>query len=96
MEIDAFKGELFGELRVEIDGSLTIEVVDGLAIPGETITVLVTLNDSPVSEAKVKVNGEIIGYTGETGHISFVVPNYPVMEIEAFKGELYGELRIEL
>ena len=71
-------------------------MVDGLVIPGETVTVLVTLEGDPVLEAKVKVNGNQIGFTGEDGRISFVVPYHSVLKIEAFKGELYGKLMIEV
>jgi len=49
-----------------------------------------------VAEAKITVNGDKIGFTDGEGYISFEVPCYSVLEIEAFKGELYGELRIEL
>jgi hypothetical protein len=97
LEIEAFKGELYGELRIELEGghSLTIEVVDGLVVPGEKIALLVSLEGNPVPEAKIIVNGDKIGYTDREGYIYFMIPHYPVLEIKAIKGEFHGVLNFE-
>ncbi len=78
------------------EGELTIEVVDGEVAPGEEITILVTLNGSPVSDALVEVNDDEIGWTDADGLISFTVPDDDELEIEAVKEHLKGELEIEL
>jgi hypothetical protein len=80
------------------EGELTLQVVDGTVAPGNEITVLVFQDnpDNPVSGALVTVKDEEVGETDGDGLISFVVPDKEELEIKAVKGELKGELKIEL
>ena len=107
LEIETKKDGLKGELEIDLEGEseleqkskegeLTIQVVDGEVAPGREITVLVTLNGSPVLDALVEVNDDEIGWTDADGLISFTVPDDDELEIEAVKGHLKGELEIEL
>ena len=101
LEIEVRIGELRGKLSIEVEAALpeselTLEVVDGEVSPGEEITVLVTFEGDPVEGALVEVNDEEIGETDADGLISFTVPYDDELDIEARKGELRGELRIEV
>jgi hypothetical protein len=78
------------------EGHLTIQLVKGNGTPGAAVTVPVTLHGTPVANVSVTVNGEEVGTTNKTGHISFVVPYGDELEIKAVLGELEGELEAEL
>jgi len=74
------------ELDLELDGDI---------VPGETVTLLVTLEGEPVAGAVVEVNGEEIGTTGEDGTISFTIPeDADGLNIEAELDGQEGELEI--
>jgi hypothetical protein len=106
LEIEAVKGDLEGELEIELDndlesesheGELVIEIVDGVVAPGETITILVTHEGNPLAGTLVTVNDYLeVGPTGPDGLISFIVPDDDELEIEAVRGQLKGELEIDL
>ena len=106
IDIKAVKGDLEGKLKIDLDddleggpheGELVIEVVDGVVAPGETITILVTNEGDPVAGALVTINDDVeVGPTGPDGRISFTVPEGSELEIEAVRGQLEGELEIDL
>jgi len=76
------------ELDLELDGDIA---------PGETVTLLVTLEGEPVAGAVVEVNGEEIGNTGDDGTISFTIPeDADKLKIQAELDGQEGELEIEL
>jgi len=81
------------------EGELIIKVVevDGEVAPGKTITILVTLDGSPVpDEALVEVNDDYFVGTTTNGEVTFIVPYDDELEIEAVWRELEGELEIDL
>ncbi len=106
LNIKAVMGELEGKLKIDLDddleggpheGELVIEVVDGEVAPGETITILVTHEGDPLVGALVTINDDVeVGPTGPDGRISFTVPEGSELEIKAVRGQLEGELEIDL
>ena len=101
LEIKAVKGEWEGELEINLEhehqnGRLKIQVVDGNVTIGANITVLVTFEGNPLAGAFVTVNDYEVGNTKANGRISFIVPLEDELEIRAMKGELEGELEINL
>ncbi|MFC1937768.1 DUF4382 domain-containing protein [Chloroflexota bacterium] len=78
------------------EGKLDLEL-EGDVAAGETITLLAIFEGEPVAGAEVRVNGENIGQTDQSGAISFTIPeDADELEIEVKKGKLEGELEIEL
>lgn len=90
-------------------GELALEIVAGEVVPEGTITILVTLDGSPIPDAIVIVkvganvgesvpdaNDDQIGRTDENGLISIIVPANDKLEIKAILGELSAELVIDL
>ena len=101
LEIKAVKGELEGELEIDLEEEfeeveLTIQIIEGEAIAGGSITILVTFRENPVEGALVKVEDVGVFITGDDGRISFIVPYEDELEIKAVKGKLEGELEIDL
>lgn len=93
------KGELEGEPEIEfqeeLEGELALEIVEGNIAPGESVTLLVTLEGEPVAGAEVKVNDENMGQTDENGTISFTLPeDVTDFKVEAKLGAQKGELDI--
>ena len=86
------------ERHEERHGELNLEIMEEDIAPGDTITLWVTFRDEDVAEATVKVNGEELdNLTGEDGTITFTIPeDADELEIEARKGDLEGELELEL
>jgi len=100
IEIEAVKGDLEGELEIniggEISGDLMIQL-QGAITSGEDVTVRVSIDGIPIQGATVTVNEvEVEDVTNENGEISFEVPDATVIQIEAELGELEGELEIEM
>ena len=95
LEIEAVKDELEGELEINLGDELTLQIEDEVT-PGESSTLLVTFQGLRIQGARVTVNDGEAGTTGEDGRISFTVPHEDELEIEAVKGELEGELEINL
>ena len=48
--------------------------VDGMPVPGETVTVTVTRDDAPVTGARVVVDGEAVGRTDADGTLDVTLP----------------------
>jgi len=99
LDIDVTKGEQHGELEFEfekeLEGKLTLEIVEDNIAAGETVTLLVTFEGKPIDGANVKVNGDNIGKTDESGTISFTIPeDAPDLEVEAKLGGREGEMNI--
>lgn len=66
------------------DSTATVEVaveaemqvsVDASAFPGETVTVRATIEGVPVPDARVSVDGETVGRTGDGGSYDLTVPD---------------------
>ena len=95
-------GELEGDLKIEFGDELTIEVVEGVVAPGQSIEVQVTFSTLqgitiPMQGAQVEVKDAGIFTTDGDGRIpSFIVPYDDELKIKAVKDELKGELEIDL
>jgi len=101
LEIKAKKNKLKGELEIDLEefeeAELTIQVVEGEVIPGESITVLVTFQGSPVEGALVKVEDVGVFITDGDGRtLPFTVPYDDELKMKAEKDKLKGELEIDL
>ncbi len=102
LEIKAVKGKLEGELEIDLEqgveeAELTIQVVEGEMTPGGSITILVTLQESPVEGALVKVEDVGTFITDGDGRtLSFTVPYEDELKVKAVKDKLKGELEIDL
>ncbi len=82
------------EQERESEEELDLEL-NGDVAPGETVTLLVTLDGEPVAGAVVEVNGEEIGNTSDDGTISFTIPeDAGGLKIEAELDGQEGELEI--
>ncbi len=83
---------------VEVDkDELTIAVVSGEQTAAGFITILVTHEGNPVADALITLNTfEQAGLTNSSGRISFNLPEDNQVVIEAVRGELNGELVIDL
>lgn len=78
------------------DESLQIEVTDGTSGLGETVTLRVTEDGTPVKNATVRLDYQNVGTTNETGHLTVTLPNEgDDAAIDAEKDNREGELSIE-
>jgi hypothetical protein len=69
----------------------------GPAEAGANATVSVSTNGSAVANATVTIDGEAVGVTGETGEVTFTVPeDRAEIEVEIESGDADAELEIEL
>jgi hypothetical protein len=106
LEIEVTKDQAKGELEIDLereseeqeaeDDELIIKVVSGDVLPGKSITILVTANGNPLAGALVIVDDREIGTTGPDGRISFVLADVEELDIKGVKGEMEGELKIDL
>ena len=106
LEIEVTKDQAKGELEIDLereseeqetdDDELTIKVVSGDVLPGKSITILVTANGNPLAGSLVIVDDREVGTTGPDGRISFVLAEVEELDIKAVKGEMEGELKIDL
>ncbi|MFA9415049.1 PepSY domain-containing protein [Natrinema sp. HArc-T2] len=108
VEIEADNGDAEGELEFEFEFDDETDDSDDerdtasqlnadAAIDNGTVTVSVTFNGSPVSDAAVIANDETVGHTGDAGTVSFATPNgTDELEVEVVRGELETELEIDL
>lgn len=99
--IDVEKGDLEGEREIEFEGTpsdgddgLTVEIVDGSASPGETVTVAVTSGGEPIAGAEIEVEGETAGTTDGDGRLEVTLPEDDEVTIEADTSDRSGELTI--
>lgn len=101
-KINTPQGELEGDLKIEFGDELTIEVVEGVVAPGQSIKVQVTFETLqgvtlPVPGATVTVKDVGVFTTdGEGRTPPFTVPYDDKLEIKAEKNKLKGELEIDL
>lgn len=79
----------------ELEGNININV-KGEVLIGEDVTLKATHNGSAVSNATVKVNGEVVGKTDSNGEITITVPTATELEVEIVKGDAEGSIEIEL
>jgi hypothetical protein len=105
LKIEVEKGRAEGELEINLERQagdegeevkLKLEIVTGDVIPGKRVTLAVTANGSPLAGALVTVDDREIGTTGQDGQVYFVVADVDKLEIKAVKGEMEGELDIDL
>lgn len=85
-----------GEAADKSDESLNIEITDGTPGRGETVTLRVTEDGTPVEDAAVRLDYQTVGTTNETGHLTVTLPHEgDDAAIDAEKDDLEGELSIE-
>jgi hypothetical protein len=106
LEIKVLKDHAEGELEIDLeresgeqedaDNELILEVVGGDVLPGTSITLLVTAKGNPLAGALITIDDREIGTTSLDGRISFVVADVEELDIKAVKGEMEGELKIDL
>lgn len=83
--------------RQDGDDDITVEVVSGTIEPGSSITILATLNGEPVADARVEVEGELVGRTGDDGRLTLDLPDdEDDVEIEVESPDADGELELDL
>jgi len=84
--------------KSEEQDELNLEIIEEDVAPGDSITLWVTFEGEDVAGATVEVNSEELdSFTGGDGKITFTIPaDADELEIEVKKGELEGELSIEL
>ncbi|WP_135533944.1 transglutaminaseTgpA domain-containing protein [Halostella pelagica] len=70
--VAAERGTVSGETEIEL-GELSVSV-DGLAVAGRNATATVTVDDQPVSNATVYVDGDAVGTTDANGELSVSLP----------------------
>lgn len=78
----------------EAEPSLNATFV-GNVTRGESVTVSVTRNGSGVANATVAVNDETVGATGETGELTFEVPDAETLTVTVRDGDEAVELERE-
>ncbi|ERG89741.1 MAG: hypothetical protein J07HX5_01913, partial [halophilic archaeon J07HX5] len=73
---------------------LTLEVTEGEPAPGAEVTLAVTENEEPASNASVELNGNAVGSTDSDGSITLTLPDTDA-EIKLTDGEAEGEVEFE-
>lgn len=76
------------------DRDLAVVVADGVPGPGETVTIQVLNDGSPVPNATIMVNDAVVGTTDQNGTLSLTLP-LEEAEIRARSGDAEGELEFE-
>ncbi|WP_336135413.1 DUF4129 domain-containing protein [Natronomonas amylolytica] len=64
--------------RIALDGEGPL----GIALPGQSATVVVTESGDPVADAEVRLGGETIGTTDTQGRVNATLPTAPTATIE--------------
>lgn len=105
VEITVENGDLEGEWEYEFpeeheaddDEERSIDLaIDGTVAPNETVTVTATVDETPLANAEVTVNGEDVGTTDANGSIQVLVPeNADEFEVEA-EYDYEGKMKVEL
>ncbi|WP_255681820.1 hypothetical protein [Natrinema sp. SYSU A 869] len=80
-----------------VDGEVEIDV-DGDPYPGKTITVEATIEDVPMREATVSVDGTAVGETDGEGRATVTVPDdgTDALEIEVARGDFAGTTTVDV
>lgn len=88
------KETLFGEKKdtkeYDLPTDIDLEVTDGRAVPGETMTLRASIEGVPVADGSVEVNGEDAGKTDADGRVEVAVPDAESLEVEVSRGEASG------
>jgi hypothetical protein len=83
------------ESQADRNGRLDIEISNGTAGPGETVSLLVTENGTPVEGATVRIDYQDVGTTDDAGRITVTFPQKSDVAIDASVGDREGERTIE-
>ncbi|WP_226480889.1 DUF4129 domain-containing protein [Natrinema amylolyticum] len=80
-----------------VDGEVEINV-DGDPYPGETITVGAAVEDVPMREATVSVDGTAVGETDDEGRAAVTVPDdgTDAFEVEVARGDFAGTTTVDI
>ncbi len=70
--------------------------VDGPADPGETVTVRATIDDRPIADATVSLDGSRVGTTNETGRLPVSLPGRERTTVDVTRGEASGNRTLRL
>lgn len=70
--------------------------VDGSADPGATVTVRATIDDRPITDATVSLDGSQVGKTDGSGELAVSLPGREQTTIEVARGEAYGNRSLRL
>lgn len=80
----------------EVHGSVNLSVV-GKPYPGETITLFASIQEVPMRHATVRVDGERVGETTETGRYGLEVPEDPdQFSVTAERGDFSGSRTVDV
>ncbi|MFD1587812.1 transglutaminaseTgpA domain-containing protein [Halorientalis brevis] len=70
--------------------------VDGPVDPGETVSVKATIDDRPIADARVSLDGSRVGTTDERGTLAVSLPGRERTTVEVSRGEAYGNRTLRL
>ncbi len=89
----------FGEetnTTVDIETTATLSVT-GTTLPGETVTVTATVGDVSIPDAMVRIDGEEVGTTDESGRAEVALPDESGnVTLSAERGAVSGEETVRL
>ncbi len=64
----------FRDVTVPVETNATI-TISGNTLPGSTVTVIATVDDLPVRNAAVSIDGELVAQTDDSGRATITLPN---------------------
>ena len=85
------------------ESSQTFELVADVAVnapeesvPGEDVTIRATVNDRPLPEAEVSVNGRFVGTTDENGELTISMPYRDSATVSVQREDLSAEATVDV
>lgn len=96
LELTARKDGRATEREYDLPTDVDIAAVDGDPVPGETTTLRATIDDVPVSDARVETDHGSPGETGDDGRVDVAVPYAESLEVTVTRGEASGEREFDL
>ena len=78
-----------------VANDVTIDLV-GDPIPGETVTLVATVEDVPMADAVVERDGQRVGRTDADGRYRLSVPDSETVTVRVSRGEIAGERPIDV
>jgi hypothetical protein len=87
-------GNADDETDADEPAALTVQFL-GNVTPGESATLEVTQDGSPVESATVRVAGETVGTTDADGRLTVSIPDGEEVEIAVEQGDAEGELELQ-
>lgn len=79
----------------EVYGTATVRI-DGRAYPGSTVVVTAAIDDVPMRQANVTVDGERVGRTNDSGAYALTVPDTDTVTVEVTRGEYTGGVTVDV